>query len=389
MKVLFFQLDNFKHSPFSAHLKKTSLELNKRGHSVSVVLVDRPGFQDLPEGVDGFLIGQKLKKLSFIPKHYLAIGELVKILNREKPDLVIARGVSFGVPASIAAMFCKNKPKVFVTIHSIIKNDIEHKTHRSYLVLPLLVKLLGRCADLILPVSKGISSDYERILGGKEKIRTVHDPIISNTSSILSRHSIDNGDKFQGGCKNIPTLLTVGRLSPEKDYYTLIKAVKLLSAWREFRLYIIGGGVEEEKIKEFIKELRLTKVVIMLGRVDNVFKYMARSDVFVLASKFEGLGNVIVEALSTGCKVVSTDCPYGPAEILENGKYGVLVKTGDYEKLASAINCMLDIDIDRELLVSRAQDFSVENHVDKILSYYQDCQGDSGKLPKSAIIRLS
>jgi len=103
------------------------------------------------------------------------------------------------------------------------------------------------------------------------------------------------------------------------------------------------------------------------GFVENPFAYMARASVFVLSSAWEGFGNVIVEALACGCPVVSTDCPSGPAEILENGKYGPLVPVGDDEALADAILSMLSTPPDRDRLRAHSAMFTVDHAADQYL----------------------
>ena len=114
----------------------------------------------------------------------------------------------------------------------------------------------------------------------------------------------------------------------------------------------------------------------MPGFVDNPFAYLSKAGVFVLSSACEGFGNVLVEALLCGCPVVSTDCPGGPAEILENGKYGELVPVGDKRGLADAICRALDAPLNREFLRTRGSEFSVEASVEK----YRRLLFESGSL---------
>ena len=106
---------------------------------------------------------------------------------------------------------------------------------------------------------------------------------------------------------------------------------------------------------------------MMPGFVENPYTYMANADVFVLSSQFEGFGNVLVEAMACGTPVVSTDCPAGPAEILENGKYGRLVPVGNVDAMAEAIKDALDSPFDPKILQKRAQDFDVKKIADEYL----------------------
>ena len=132
-------------------------------------------------------------------------------------------------------------------------------------------------------------------------------------------------------------VLGVGRLEQQKDFPTLIHAFAKVRQMQTAKLVILGSGREEKKLLSLVDELKLNEDVAMLGFVDNPYAYMAKSAVFVLSSAWEGFGNVIVEAMAVGTPVVSTNCPNGPEEILDNGKYGELVSVGDSQAMAEAI----------------------------------------------------
>ena len=134
----------------------------------------------------------------------------------------------------------------------------------------------------------------------------------------------------------------------------------------------MGEGSEREKLEALVKELGLDGDVWMPGFVDNPFKFMKRATVFALSSKFEGAPLVLAEALSLGVPVVSTDCPSGPREILEGGKWGKLVPVGDHEKLAEAILETIENPPDREKLKERGRNFSIDEVGGKWLKVIQD-----------------
>ena len=135
-----------------------------------------------------------------------------------------------------------------------------------------------------------------------------------------------------------PIILGVGRLNEVKGFDDLIKAHKyLLMNNVKNKLIILGEGEQRGYLERLILELNVRDSVILKGFVDNPYKYMRSASVFVLSSKYEGFSVVIAEALSVGLPVVSTDCPSGPSEILEDGKYGLLSPVGDYEGLAMNI----------------------------------------------------
>jgi glycosyltransferase involved in cell wall biosynthesis len=149
---------------------------------------------------------------------------------------------------------------------------------------------------------------------------------------------------------DIPILIAAGRLAAWKGFFDLIRAMKDVSNNRKARLLILGDGPLRDELAQLILTLGLSDVVALLGYVDNPLKYFAHADVFVLSSHVEGLPNVLVEAMMCGCTPVSTDCPTGPREVLQGGKYGYLVPVADPIALANAIEEALDNPIPKNIL---------------------------------------
>jgi glycosyltransferase involved in cell wall biosynthesis len=134
-----------------------------------------------------------------------------------------------------------------------------------------------------------------------------------------------------------PVIVCAARIERYKGYDTLISAFQQLRQTTDVRLLILGNGSYRDQIKRRIAESDCSKDVHLLGFVSNPFPYMKRAHTLVLASEYEGLPNVLIQALAFGTPVVSTDCKSGPAEILCNGKYGELVPVGDVSALAQAL----------------------------------------------------
>jgi glycosyltransferase involved in cell wall biosynthesis len=187
----------------------------------------------------------------------------------------------------------------------------------------------------------------------------------------MARHHLDH-DWFTSD--GPPIILGVGNLKPQKDFATLIRAFARVRAERPARLVILGDARGPDKDASYVAALKglpaqlgIEEDVSFAGFAENPYAYMSRAAVFVLSSAWEGFGNVLAEALACGCPVVSTDCPSGPAEILEHGRYGPLVPVGDDAALAAAICRVLDAPLSRGELTGRAALFTVERAVDQYI----------------------
>jgi glycosyltransferase involved in cell wall biosynthesis len=240
----------------------------------------------------------------------------------------------------------------------------------------------------------------------RDRITVVHNPVVSGSLKEKAAAPVDHPWLASGAP---PVVLSAGRLHPTKDYPTLIRSFARLRQVREARLLILGSGKNDEEtarrraeLIELAAELGVSEDVDLPGFVPNPLPYMARAAVFVLSSLWEGFGNVLVEALACGCPVVSTDCPSGPAEILDHGRYGRLVPVGDDSAMAEAIAATLKSPPDRDVLRARGALFTVDRAVDAYLDLLlgrpdravhqqisREASGASSRLSSLASRRLS
>ena len=165
-------------------------------------------------------------------------------------------------------------------------------------------------------------------------------------------------------------ILALGRMVEQKDFPTLVKAVAILRRERKVRLMILGEGQGKTSLMELARDQGLGDDFAAPGFMANPFAYMAEASVVALTSTFEGFGLVLVEAMALGTPVVATNCPFGPSEILDKGKYGELVPIGDERALAQALARTLDNPLPAQSLVSRAEDFSLDKVVDQYQSLF-------------------
>ena len=197
-----------------------------------------------------------------------------------------------------------------------------------------LIKLFYPRADAVCACSQGVAQDVAQISGlPVEKIKVIYNPIVTPALIEKAKEPVEH-PWFKAG--EPPVILSVGRLTKQKDFPTLIHAFAQVRKQQNARLMILGTGPNKSQLEALTFELGIENEVALPGFVDNPYAYMARANVFVLSSAWEGFGNVLVEALAVGTPVISTNCS-GPAEILDNGKYGFLTPVGDSNAIAEAI----------------------------------------------------
>jgi glycosyltransferase involved in cell wall biosynthesis len=365
-RIAIFQRDNYALSPFGKHLANMAPLLFARGVLVDLITTSDLGFDSLPQSVRGIaLTGVSFGRLD-LPKHYVGIPQLVRYFREYAPDAIIGNGIPFGVASLIALKIAKVKTRCIVSIHIPLSAEINVKMQRASKIYPTIAKLLFPQAHAIVAVSSGVADDIARLTGlSRESISVIHNPVVTDETESLCNQPVDH--PWFGSERSHKIILTVGRFVPEKDHPTLIRALSRVREHIDARLVIIGDGLLRGELERHVANSNLQNYVALLGRKDNPLAYMSKSDIFVLSSKYEGLGNVLIEALASGCPIVATDCLSGPAEVLQNGKWGKLVPVGDDEKMSAAILENLQIPPQRERLKLRAQDFHADRVVDQYL----------------------
>jgi glycosyltransferase involved in cell wall biosynthesis len=193
---------------------------------------------------------------------------------------------------------------------------------------------------MVVAVSKGVAEDLLRLAHlPSKKVRVIYNPVVT---SELYRKAAEPLNHPWFGPEEPPVVLGMGRLTEQKDFPTLIHAFSYVRGELPARLMILGEGEDRSRLETLVRKFRLEGDVDLPGFVGNPFPYLKKASVFVLSSAWEGLPTVLIEALALGTPVVSTNCESGPAEILENGKWGKLVPVRNAEALARSIIEMLN-----------------------------------------------
>lgn len=267
------------------------------------------------------------------PNILSSIHGLVSYLHRESPAVILA----ITELTSLLVLLSRRLTSAKVIVGLVLATTIS-RHRRSPLKKKLeriLVSNWYRSADAIISVSRGVASDFAEYTGiPLESICVIYNPVITPNLLAVSKASVDH-PFFQGD--HLPVILGVGRLSEAKNFSALIRAFAIIRPRIQSRLLILGEGEERPALENLIRSLKLTQDVSLPGFVSSPFPYMSKASVFVLSSLWEGLPGALIEALACGAPVISTDCPNGPAEILDGGKYGHLVPVDDVQALADAI----------------------------------------------------
>ncbi|NCC88353.1 MAG: glycosyltransferase [Clostridia bacterium] len=289
-----------------------------------------------------------------------------KYLKESKPDILLSVIRSTNIIWGLASYGLKLNTRIVFREANTTEGILGSSFIKKYAYL-MGMKLSYKQAEMIIANSQDTLNDLikEKIIG-KTPYAVIPNPVLPENYLELSNQGITD---FKWPVNKYKIVLGVGRLHKQKNFKLLVNSFKiLLNQIPSARLVIIGEGEEKAELNQFISNLGLNDYVTILDFKSNIFPYFRAADLFALSSHYEGFGNVIVEALSVGTPVVATNCPGGPKMILENGKYGMLVKPDDENAFAEALLITLRDPPPKELLIKRAQDFTVR----KIAKRYLD-----------------
>jgi glycosyltransferase involved in cell wall biosynthesis len=271
----------------------------------------------------------------------LALPGLIRYLRRERPSALLSTLEHANVLAVGAGAFAGTGVPIVLREANVLLPRAE--LGRQARLLRGLMRRAYRAADRIVAVSRSVATSLTEELGlDAGRVRTISNPIV--TAALYEKATAPLDDPwFASGAP--PVVLGVGRLAPQKDFPTLIRAFAQVRAGREARLVILGEGPERRPLEELARQLGVAADVKLPGYDHNPFRYMSRASVFALSSIYEGLPGALIQAMACGCRVISTGGRGGAREVLEDGESGAtgpLVPPGDSDALARGISALLD-----------------------------------------------
>lgn len=311
--------------------------LAARGIKVDLIMQRAVGhfLAEIAPGVQKFDIGMTdsrnpLPALIFLTGYLRSHNPDVLLAHMEKPSLL-------AITAGLITGYKKIIPCVHTDLATYAK--LEHRIRRT--ILKHLVGFFYRFVNRIIAVSAGTSASTRALIGAQAP--PIH--IVYNGFDLagLQRRATEPPECgvpwFKD--KDTPVIIACGRLVEQKGFDVLLQAFALLRAKTPARLVILGEGPMRGDLMRLAHILKIETDVAMPGFVSNPAACFVRSDLFVLSSRVEGLSNVLIEAMMTGIPVVCTDCPTGPREVLQGGKFGRLVPVDDVAALAEAMRAAL------------------------------------------------
>lgn len=325
-----------------------SSALRQKGHQVVMVsaTIDPGTYDQLPDGSVSLEASSSFRSFS----------ELRSRLFGGDYDIVIVSQLFMG----LIALFSRPRraaTSLLIVEHSSLDYWRESRKLKDRIVFKLARLFLGN-ADQIAAVSRetaaAINGQFRNL---KQPAVYLPNPVLNGDEPVFNRDDLEAGGRSG--------IVFAGRLSPEKRITDIIRAFALVANEVTDDLLILGDGPEMGSCIKIVDELKLASRVNFKGFVDNVQEYLRMSRCLVLSSSHEGLAVVLIEALANGCQVVSTDCPTGPREILENGKYGQLVEVGDIEGISKAIKIATQKTTTTDGLAEHLRQFSTENSANR------------------------
>ena len=267
-----------------------------------------------------------------------ALPALVRYLRRERPHALLSTLEHANVIAIGAGRLARTGARLVLREANVVRPAAALPPRAR--ALRALMRPAYRAADLVVAVSQAVAKTLTGELGlPPGKVRTIYNPVVTAALRELAAAPLDD-PWFAAGAP--PVILGIGRLVPQKDFATLLRAFAEVHRTRRARLLILGEGAEHLRLEALARELGVAADVRLPGFDHNPFRYLARAPLYVLSSVYEGLPGALIQAMACGCRVISSDCPGGSREILRDGRLGALVPPGDPTALGRAIAAALD-----------------------------------------------
>lgn len=358
-KIAFFTF-SFDGGGAERVLLQLVTRLVDKGYKVDLLLARATGvyLQYLPE---------KVRVIDLKSRHALtSLPGLMGYLYKNKPDVLLS---TQHYPNSVALLASKSvgfKGKLILRQANMLTQFKQKNISLIARFLFFIFKLLSPKASKVIALNESMAVELlQETKLAPSKIEVINNPV--DIKGIAHKASQSINHPWLSNAQDIPVLLAVGRLYPQKNFQFLLEAFAEILKERELKLIILGEGPLRSELNELASELEIEKHLDMPGFEDNPYAYMSRASVFILSSRWEGFPNVLVEAMACGTPVIATDCPGACREILEDGRWGELIEVDNIESMKSAILKIIDAE-DKPDVRLRVKDFSIDKIINKYMA---------------------
>ena len=294
-----------------------------------------------------------------------SVPEIERYLREHRPDALLAAKDRAGRAALKARRRAGLDMPLWIRLGTNLSAALQHKDAFSRWLRVFPMRRLYLLASGVVAVSEGVKADTQRVTGlPAGRIVVIRNPVIT---AKLAEQAAEPVPHPWLADKTVPVVIGMGRLTRQKDFPTLVRAFAALRAELPSRLIILGEGKDRDALEFLARALGVQDNVMLAGFQSNPYAWLARADLFVLSSAWEGSPNALTEALALGVPSVSTDCPSGPREILGGGRYGPLVPVGDAAAMTRVMHETLRMPLPADQLHAAVDEYRAETSARRYL----------------------
>jgi glycosyltransferase involved in cell wall biosynthesis len=333
-------------------------------HAVTLLLARREGpyLADLDPRIEVVHLGRS--------STFASVGRLAAFLRRHRPDVIMTHLTHVNVVGALANRLAgKPCPQVAVE-HNQMGLNFSRIPQCSVRLAYRAARYVYRDIARVVSVSEGVRRSVIAFTGGKgARHAVIHNPVVTDALRQQMAAPAEHPWLCDAGA---PVIVGCGRLVEQKDFPNLLRAFAHFAQFREGRLLVLGEGEQRSQLESLIEEFGLGDRIALPGFARNPYAAMGRSAMFVLSSRWEGLPTVLIEAMATGANIVSTDCPSGPDEVLDHGRFGRLVPVADSAALAAAMIDAIDAPMAGDAVRERADLYTAERALAHYLALFRE-----------------
>lgn len=309
-----------------------------------------------------------------VSRSLFAVPKLLRYLIQYRPDVLLSFLTHVNILALIVKFIHRDKIRTVVSERSVISKSLLTYNVFQRIIIRFLMKFFYPHADSIIAISNECANDLSKTINiSTSKILVIYNPLIidTNISKLNSLQELIYSNLVEKKRNGNSLLVGIGRLKKVKNFELLIKAFAVVNKTIPSSLVILGEGPERNTLEKLIQDLNLVGKVHLIGFVDSPSIFLKISDVFVSTSSWEGFGNVILEAMNESLKIVISDCPGGPREILEDGLWGTIVPNNNNEDLLASEILKVIYENNNPKVKDRAMQFDLIKIADEYLKTFK------------------